>query len=144
MRAVKHILPVLALGLAGILSACMGGYGTGPGSGSNPSVAVRTINVDYLAQHWANSYEEEVDPNIRIYRAVDFAQLPASRFRMEYIFRPDYTCDWLYLDPADAHHLRPGTWKADQDMLYIDQDGTTVKYRVLELTPAILRVEQLP
>lgn len=139
----KYLLPILVLGLAALLSACTGGYGTGPGGGSNSGSHNGMIDIDLLTQHWVNSYEEETGDGVLVYRVFDFAQVPPSRFRMEYLFYPDFTCQWLYLDPADAHHLRPGTWKLDQNLLSVNQDGVIVSYRILELTSDLLRMTRI-
>lgn len=123
------------------LSSCTGGIGTGPG---NPSGG---IDFDNLYKQWTNSREEQIGDGVVIYRAGGFENFPASRFRMSYIFRADRTCDWFYLEPADGHHFRPGTWVRDlrePDIIHIDQDGRTVSYRILELTRDILRMRSLP
>ena len=136
------LIPLLA---ATLLQACVGGFGTGPG-GSDVG-APRALNFDDLYRHWVNAYEEEGTDGVKVYRPDTYRQFPPSRFRMAYVFRQDSTCDWFYLDPADAHQFRAGTWARDgqiQDVIHINQGGTVVSYRIVELTQDILRFSPVP
>lgn len=113
-------------------------------SATQPSIEVKTqIDIKLLAQHWVNSHEEETaNSDIKVYRPKNSREFPPSRFRMQYIFFEDGTCQWYYLSPTDGHHFRDGIWRIDvneEDVIHIEQDGT-VSYRIVELTEEVLRI----
>jgi len=106
-----------------------------------------TLDLDNLAQHWVHSYEEEADASgVLLYRPVSFKTFPPSHFRKQYIFERDGTCQWFYLAPDDGHHFRPGSWRVDeqeQDVILIEEGETTNRFRVVELTRDVLRMEPI-
>lgn len=120
--------------LALVLAAC---------SLQEPNSSSETISIEHLTQHWVHSAEED-QPNgaIHVYRPHDFKEFPASRFRMQYIFKPDGSCDWFYLAPNDGHHFRSGTWRLDpqETVLHVEQGEHTVSYRIVEMRKSLLRV----
>lgn len=111
------------------------------------SVPSAEVDVELLAQHWVHSREEErPESGGQIYRPAGFRQFPPSWFRMQYVFHEEGACEWLYLAPNDAHHFRPGTWwfdRDEEDVLHIAEGDRTVSYRIVELTPDLLRLIQL-
>jgi len=49
----------------------------------------------------------------------------------------------MFLDPADAHHFKPGKWEidvTDGTLLKITADGKTDSFRILELSKDLLRL----
>ena len=95
-----------------------------------------------LCKHWYHSSEEQADDVNQIYRA-DNSKLPPSRFRMQYIFRADGTCDWYYLSPDDDHEFKPGRWRVlsnDPLTLEITKGVAVEEYKVTELTDDVLRL----
>jgi hypothetical protein len=121
----------------------------GCGSASKPEdkfVEAHKQDSDFdttmLCKHWYQSSEEQVDDVNQIYRA-DNSKLPPSRFRMQYIFLADGTCDWYYLSPDDGHEFKPGRWKIlSNDPLTLEfTKGLAVEeYKVAELTDDVLRL----
>ena len=105
------------------------------------------LDLDYFTQHWVRSYEEEpTATRVQIYRPEQFKAFPPSRFRMQYIFERDGTCQWFYLAPTDGHHFRDGRWRVasqEKDVIHIEQGEQTNVYRVLELTQDVLRIEPI-
>ncbi len=103
------------------------------------------LDTTMLCKHWYHSPEEQVDDVNQIYRA-DNSKLPPSRFRMQYIFHDDGTCDWYYLSPDDNHEFKPGSWRAlSNDPLTLEiTKGTSVEnIKVAELTNDVLRLTQI-
>lgn len=121
-----------------MLSACAGI--SGPNAGDDP-----VIRIENLYGSWVHSHEEDRD-GVQIYRPAGSREFPAARFRMAYIFREDGTCEWMYLAPNDAHHLREGSWRFDDDdpaVIHVTQDDRVLTYRILTLTSDILRMREL-
>ena len=114
----------------------------GCGKNSGPDTL---CNATDLSGHWVHSYEEDAGGPMT-FRPADYKVFPHSRYRQQYIFKEDGTCEWYYLAPDDGHHFREGTWHCDaQDnsVLHIDQNGLDVQYRILELTDDLLRMQPL-
>ncbi len=106
--------------------------------------AVSKPNIEQLHQHWVHSREEEGNTEgVEIYRPADSKEFPPSRFRMAYKFSPKGECEWMFLDPADGHHFKPGKWEIaadDPTLLKITAEGQTKSFRIIELTKDILRL----
>ncbi len=107
--------------------------------------ASKEMKAGDLCQHWIHSREEQKDPNAieQIFRPAGSRPFPPSRFRMAYQFSKNGDCQWMDLDPADAHHFKPGTWEldpAEKSLLKITKDGETESFRIVELTKEILRL----
>ena len=102
------------------------------------------VNLEELQQHWVHSYEEESQgSDVNIYRPNDYEEFPASRFRMQYIFEADGSCEWFYLAPDDGHHFKSGKWKLnsdDDEVIIIEQDEQVLRYRIVELNEDVLRM----
>jgi hypothetical protein len=107
--------------------------------------APKGVNIKDLFQHWVHSREEQRDPDTKkqIFRPATSRQFPPSRFRMAYKFSPNGKCEWMFLDPADAHHFKPGKWEidvTDGTLLKITADGKMDSFRILELSKDLLRL----
>ena len=107
--------------------------------------ALKVFNIIELFQRWVHSREEQKDPDAKeqIFRPATSRQFPPSRFRMAYKFSPNGKCEWMFLDPADAHHFKPGKWEidvTDGTLLKITADGKTDSFRILELSKDLLRL----
>ena len=107
-------------------------------------------NLQYLYQAWFNSYEEQESrtESIETYRPEGLKEFPPSRFRNEYIFKEDGSCQWLVLHPADAHYLKSGTWEVspgdDQVILIYDQQHNLQKsFRIIEIQKDLLRIKPI-
>lgn len=103
------------------------------------------VNIKDLFQHWVHSREEQkdLDPKEQIFRRATSRQFPPSRFRMAYKFSPNGECEWMFLDPADAHQFKPGKWEidvTDGTLLKITADGKADSFRILELSKDLLRL----
>jgi hypothetical protein len=111
----------------------------------------KDLDLSHLLQSWTRSYEEEPRTptgSVHMFRPIEFKQFPPSWFRMRYIFSEDGVCEWLFLDPADAHFTKLGRWETDpQDekvILIYDANGTlveSVSFRIIEIDEDLLRVE---
>ncbi len=103
------------------------------------------INLEYLNQHWVHSYEEESqESDVNIFRPNDYKEFPPSRFRMQYIFEEDGSCEWFYLAPDDGHHFRSGNWRLvaeNNEDIIIERDEDLLRYRIIELNEEILRMK---
>ena len=69
----------------------------------------------HLYQAWTHAFEEQENANSTrlIFRPSDSQTFAASRFRESYEFGADGSCEYLFLDPADAHHFRTGSFIYD-------------------------------
>jgi len=107
--------------------------------------APKGVNIKDLFQHWVHSYEEQKDTDAKeqIFRPAKSRQFPPSHFRMAYKFSEGGKVEWMFLDPADAHHFKPGKWEidvTDGTLLKITADGKTDSFRILELSKDLLRL----
>ncbi|HAH20686.1 MAG: hypothetical protein A2Y00_04750 [Omnitrophica WOR_2 bacterium GWF2_43_52] len=107
-------------------------------------------NLQYLYQTWFNSYEEQESrtESIETYRPEGFKEFPPSRFRNEYIFKEDGSCQWLVLHPADAHYLKSGTWEVSPDddqviLIYDQQHSLQKSFRIIEIQKDLLRIRSV-
>lgn len=105
----------------------------------------KAIDVKHLIQHWVHSREEQKNPNAeeQIYRPAKSRKFPPSRFRKAFKFSEGGDCEWMFLDPADRHHFKPGKWEinpGDNSVLKITGDGKTNSFRIVELSKDILRL----
>ena len=107
--------------------------------------APKGVNIKDLFQHWVHSYEEQKDTDAKeqIFRPAKSREFPPSRFRMAYKFSEGGECEWMFLDPADGHHFKPGKWEidsGDKSVLKITADGSTNSFRIVALSKDILRL----
>ncbi len=108
-----------------------------------------TVENALWINDWTHSFEED-PPNsqIQIYRPTISSTFPVSHFRMRYLFNADGTCEYLVLDPADAHYSAKGTWKVDPKdpkRVLISKDGTVnkrVSFTILEVEENLLKIER--
>jgi hypothetical protein len=109
-----------------------------------PASAPAAVDIDRLFQHWVRSSEEERPGDaVQVFRPAASREFPPSRFRMAYKFARDGSCEWYFLSPDDAHRFKPGTWRldaSDKTLLRIVEDGTTISYRIVELSAKALRL----
>ena len=97
------------------------------------------IEPSSLYSEWTHAYEEQAEANSSqmIFRISGDQTFAPSRFRQSYVFNTDGSCSYLFLDPADAHHFRPGTFEynsQDKTLSIFDQDGAPYdRFEVLEL-----------
>lgn len=134
--------------LFGLISLCLclsfGKYGCE----TNPAQPSGDFDIQNLFQSWSNTYEEEQpDALIRLFRSGDPDGFAPSRFRMRYVFSESGDCEWLFLNPIDAHYMKPATWKvAPNDnhvILIYDTDGGLLKnvsFKIIELEKDVLQI----
>jgi hypothetical protein len=121
------------------------------GCESGPVQPSGDFDIHNLFQTWTHSYEEEQsDDGFRLFRSAAAMTFAPSRFRMQYVFSENGNCEWLYLDPADAHHLKPAKWKVDPNdgkvILIYDLDGALlefVSFRIIKLEKDVLKIAQI-
>jgi hypothetical protein len=109
---------------------------------------VEKKNANALYRDWTHSYEEERPPNpsgvvVQIFRPTASRQFPLSRFRMRYIFHENRDLQYLYLHPADAHHMKKGTWnwsQGNRTILWKNAEGETGRFEILQVTRDILKI----
>lgn len=145
------IQPALAITILTLGSAIVGAapeIGNAPDakSAKDGEIApVKAINIKHLIQHWVHSREEQKNPAAKeqIFRPAKSRKFPPSRFRKAYKFSEGGDCEWMFLDPADRHHLKPGKWEidsGDKRVLKITAAGKTHSFRIVELSKDILRL----
>lgn len=110
-----------------------------------------SVDRDLLVGAWTHSYEEEPDSlalDEDWYRPSGSREFEPSLFRMEYVFREDGTCDYLWASPVDAHEMRACTWGFDAEDDRVvrvepvdERDQRVVSFRVLGLNEELLRMD---
>lgn len=70
-----------------------------------------------LIGEWTHSFEEQEDVNgeVKIFRYSTSQEFAVSRFRDAYEFKKDGTCRYMFLHPADAHHMKDGKYTFDSE-----------------------------
>jgi len=111
----------------------------------HPSKPPADFDSQNLLQSWTHSREEEQpEDSSQIFRPSAFKEFAPSRFRMQYIFKANGDCEWMYLDPADGHHLKPGKWEINDRMIRIYDANRRLTacspFRIVELGKDILRI----
>ena len=110
MSKKRVINTLLLLSLMALLSAC-----SDIDLGSEPKQ--RADNTNFY-QHWVNSYEEQTAGNL-VFRPAGSREFPASRFRMEYVFNADGSCQYKYLSPTDNHRMENCVYTKVGNKVYI-------------------------
>ena len=140
------VITILTLGSAlGGAAPESGNPGDSKAAKNGEIAAPKGVDIKDLFQHWVHSPEEQKDPDVKeqIFRPAKSRQFPPSRFRMAYKFSEGGDCEWMFLDPADGHHFKPGKWEidpGDKSVLKLTADGSTNSFRIVELTKDILRL----
>lgn len=92
---------------------------------------------------WSHSYEENLNTSKNeVYRACDYKEFPASRFRFTLELLEAGQCKWLALSPSDGHFMTEGTWKFEKtnnQLSLFNNEGALIKeYRVKGLKNKVL------
>jgi hypothetical protein len=99
------------------------------------SCSKSTEPSEFIYNTWVHSYEEQDTYYPQLFRPIDYKEFGASRFRMEYTFNQDGSCQWKVLDPKDAHYLQSGTFlRVEEKVLIFDTDGTLKEYISFKIT----------
>ena len=102
----------------------------------------------FLYSEWTHAFEEQQDANAAqmIFRISTSQSFAPSRFRQSYIFNADGTCSYLFLDPADAHHFRAGSFEYNTETrlltIFDAQENLYDTFRVAELSRDKLVMER--
>jgi len=117
------------------------------GAHTKPNRESFEINLDDLYRHWVHSSEEEQSGDlVRIYRPAGSMDFPPSRFRMAYKFAPSGDCEFYFLSPDDDHRFMACRWSigaSERNILRIAGNGTTISFRIVELSGKVLRLRLL-
>jgi hypothetical protein len=108
--------------------------------------APKAFDINHLHQHWNHAIEDERNTDGKLIYRPNSVPVGLARFRMAYKFSENGKCEWMFLDPSDAHHFKPGTWEIDvkdKTLLKITMDGTTHSFRIIELTKDVLLLSPL-
>ena len=109
---------------------------------SSFSTCQEVTNEDLLGC-WSHSYEEDGEAfKGEVYRACDYKDFPASRFRFTLELLKEGQCKWLVLSPTDGHYMDDGTWnfeKPSNQLSVFNNQGVLVKeYEVKGLKDRVL------
>lgn len=105
------------------------------------------VEPAFLLQQWTHSIEEQNEANsvVRIFRPSDSREFATARFRDAYEFKEDGICHYMFLHPADAHHMKDGTYAYDAEKSTIrifSEDGDFLKeFTLHQLNSDILIME---
>jgi len=99
MNSKKQLVSAMVGVVAGsatlLLSAC---------ASVNESETVK-VEPPHFYQHWVNAYEEQTSDKM-VFRPKGSQEFPVSRFRMEYVFNNDGSCQYKYFSPVDKHEMK--------------------------------------
>jgi hypothetical protein len=106
------------------------------------------LDTNHLYNCWTHSAEEnEAGWEVRIYRPCTYKEFPVLRFRFTMKLRRDGSCDWLYLAPNDAHHMKSGTWQCsipDRTLkIFDDSDKLVLSYQIESLEKNLMVLKPL-
>src|SRR5687768_10992828 len=86
---------------------------------------------------WANSFEEEGQDNIRIYRPCATHTFMAARYRSTFTLKETGEAEYSVLAPNDAHTTAQGVWSYDaktKKLIFREKNGSIVMdYEVVEI-----------
>ncbi|HET9887992.1 MAG TPA: hypothetical protein VFR10_10810 [bacterium] len=132
----KLVRCLLLLGLVGVW-ACS--------KSSDSESPTGSFSLENFCRHWVHSVEEQqsLSGPEEIYRPDGSREFPPSMYRNHFIFERNGSMQYLWPSPADAHEMRPGTWKIDaqqNDVIHIQEGDQELTYQVLEAAAEILRL----
>lgn len=117
---------------------------TAASSSATPSTPSPISEAAVLGS-WAHHQEKDKEKTQQYVRPEQ--ELPPARFRQTFTLEAGGVARVLCLAPNDAHALQDGTWKLSNDTLTIDAkcfgQTRTMRFRVLEASPVLLRLEAL-
>ena len=64
----------------------------------------------FFNQKWLRSPNEDEKRGGEVYRPESFKNLQPMRFRPTFIFHGDKTCQYMSLEPNDAHKMKDANW----------------------------------
>lgn len=100
-----------------------------------------------LMNEWTHAFEEQEDRNVTemVFRPSASKSFAASRFRDAYQFSDDSTCRYMFLHPADAHHMKDGTYtyepKDSTIRIFSEDDVFLKEFKVIKLESDLLVME---
>lgn len=100
-----------------------------------------------LMNDWTHAFEEQEDRNVAemIFRPTASKSFAASRFRDAYQFSDDGTCRYMFLHPADAHHMKNGKYtyepKDNTIRIFSEDDVFLKEFKVIKLESGLLVME---
>lgn len=113
----KKQLVIAMLGAATmLLSAC---------ASVNEGSETAKVEPPHFYQHWVNAYEEQTAGKM-VFRPKGSKEFPASRFRMEYVFNNDGSCQYKYLSPIDKHEMKSCVYTKVGNKVYVYNDSGRV------------------
>ena len=93
-------------------------------------------DLETLLGCWTDSREENTT-EFQVFHPCDHMTFPASWFRFSMVLKENGACEWLYLAPNDAHHMRPGTWKffeGSNTLKIYNEEGQEIgNYQIVEI-----------
>lgn len=97
-----------------------------------------------LIKCWVNSFEEEGQDNVRIYRPCATHTFPVARYRDTFTLNENGDVEYSVLAENDAHTTQNGKWRYDgkNKKLTIMSPGNELvhEYEVVELGDDILKL----
>lgn len=83
------------------------------------------VEPPHFYQHWVNAYEEQTAGKM-VFRPKGSQEFPVSRFRMEYVFNNDGSCQYKYLSPVDKHEMKSCVYTKVGNKVYVYNDSGRV------------------
>lgn len=100
-----------------------------------------------LMNEWTHAFEEQEDRNVTemVFRPTVSKSFAISRFRDAYQFSDDGTCRYMFLHPADAHHMKDGKYtyepKDNTIRIFSEDDVFLKEFKVIKLESDLLVME---
>lgn len=102
------------------------------------------LNQDLLYGRWVRGEESGTET---VYRPADYPDLPPSRGRKGFEFKPDGTYKRIGIGPTDVSEVTEGTWRIDPahpDQIRIEVGGQEDVLTIQDLAPDRLAIQKSP
>lgn len=94
----------------------------------------------FLNQTWYHSYEEDKDKQ-QYFRPATSQYIPSpSRWRNQFVFRNNNTCQYRFLAPNDAHEMKNASWAYYPNKIFLLENKIDIidVYEILSITDTLM------
>jgi len=107
----------------------------------------KEINTEYppeLLNSWVNSFEEETDNGIFIYRPSDYKVFEIRRYKGAFWFGKNNKFTYTVCSPDDAHYSKDGFWVFKSDgneiTIYNKKMEKEFEFNIVSLDKDLLKI----
>ena len=104
-----------------------------------------TQQKSLLEKSWTHSMEESQPEQFEVFRPTNYKEFPVSRYRQVFDFKDNNLCEYLVLEPNDAHSMKNGKWELDEKSkalkIFNENFEVMYEYEVIELSNELLKLK---